>query len=588
MISVGALPAPGSGKYQIVWPDLWASSEKEKAEGAKTKSEALAAYLNAPGADQIIPIEFFLRDFLGLSQEQVDQIKKMLPEGDFPEPQEEPISGEEQPGGEEAGKKLQGVVGNLNSNAGNGHAGHGGAHAGHSGGNPNHDPSTGRFSAGAAATARIRELASAQLTHEELSTYDARGHLIRTIRGTEESVSANDMSGVHTAIHNHPGGDSFSSADIRTAFDNGISRAIVVGQQHVYIATELNLKRGNKLPYKKYTDDLRKTENKYMTQMAKDVKAGMSQDAALLEYRHNIWTEMSQKGYLKYERIPISQITANFNPNHDAHSGEFTSGAGGSAADEAARATAKGRGYTVPPAWKNVWVNPDPHADLQVTGFDSKGRKQYIYSATAANRNSAAKFARIKNFTNDYDGIMNRIKGDMVHGAHSEEARVLYLISQTGFRVGGASDTGADKQAFGATTLLKSHVTVEGNKTTFNFVGKKGVVQNHTIEDPVIAGMFKGKRDGRLFNTTDAKVRDYLHSITPHYKVKDFRTYVATGTALQVMATMSKPSSKSAYDKAVKQVSTVVSQKLGNTPAMAKGSYIDPAVWGSWSKVINR
>lgn len=274
-------------------------------------------------------------------------------------------------------------------------------------------------------------------------------------------------------------------------------------------------------------------------------------------------------------------LVDNFNPYHDPGNGQFTDGPGG-AADVEARRQAESRGFKIPPAWKNIWVNPDSSGDLQVTGVDTKGRKQYVYSAEASGRNAAQKFARLKQFTADYPNMMSRINSDASQG--HEEAKVLNLISKTGFRIGGERDTGAEKQAFGASTLLGQHVNVEGNKVTFNFTGKKGVLQNHTIEDAQLARWVSGKNaDERLFNTTPDKVRAYLHSLSSRdYKVKDFRTHVATTTALETMKSMSKPTSESAFKRAVNSVAKVVAAKLGNTPAMAKSAYISPAVWGQW------
>jgi len=77
LIERGTLPKPAD-TYQIKWPDLWSASEKEQADVAKTKTEALAAYINAPGADAVVPVEFFLEEFLHVTPDQIDRIKTML------------------------------------------------------------------------------------------------------------------------------------------------------------------------------------------------------------------------------------------------------------------------------------------------------------------------------------------------------------------------------------------------------------------------------------------------------------------------------------------------------------------------------
>jgi len=245
--------------------------------------------------------------------------------------------------------------------------------------------------------------------------------------------------------------------------------------------------------------------------------------------------------------------------------------------------TAKSRGYKVPPAWKNVWVNPDPDAALQVKGTDAKGRSQSIYSSKHHDAAAMKKFNRLKQFGAARKEFMLKIEADM---RSSDEAKVLYLIDRTGFRIGSDTETGAKVKAYGASTLTSDHVKVNGSKVTFEFVGKKGVTQSHTIDDAKIAAMVSGKK-GRLFNTSDSKVRDYLKSISKKdFKVKDFRTHVATSTALEASDRIPPPSTQAmtAKEKAHKimEVSKIVAKKLGNTPTMARDSYIDPMVFDRW------
>ena len=90
LIIVGALPEP-KDNYQVDWPDLWSASAKEKAEVAKITTEAFSSYMNAPGIDQVMPIEFYLEEIVGLTEEQVERIQTMLTEN----PPEEVLEEEE-------------------------------------------------------------------------------------------------------------------------------------------------------------------------------------------------------------------------------------------------------------------------------------------------------------------------------------------------------------------------------------------------------------------------------------------------------------------------------------------------------------
>lgn len=77
LITVGALPKPAEG-YTVDWPDLMAPGEKEIAEVGEIRSKALKAYVDAIGADLIVPPDIFLRKLLGFSQDDINQINLIL------------------------------------------------------------------------------------------------------------------------------------------------------------------------------------------------------------------------------------------------------------------------------------------------------------------------------------------------------------------------------------------------------------------------------------------------------------------------------------------------------------------------------
>jgi DNA topoisomerase-1 len=170
----------------------------------------------------------------------------------------------------------------------------------------------------------------------------------------------------------------------------------------------------------------------------------------------------------------------------------------------------------------------------------------------------------------------------------------MLLISKTGMRIGSTRDTGAKVQAYGASTLEARHVKVDGQVTTLSFVGKKGVNIELTSIDPALAKMFKARLKGKgprdkLFNTSDAKVRDYMHSVGGKgFMPKDFRTYVATSTALDMARGMGVAAGEREFKKMRLEVAKRVSSLLGNTPAMAISSYIDPAVWHHIHPIRNK
>jgi DNA topoisomerase-1 len=242
----------------------------------------------------------------------------------------------------------------------------------------------------------------------------------------------------------------------------------------------------------------------------------------------------------------------------------------------------------LPPAWTDVRINKDHNADLQATGKDKKGRTQYRYSAEHSESAAAEKFDRLKEFNKELPQIRSKVAADLKNKDLSEDlqeaAAVLTLIDKTGFRVGSDTDTGADKQAYGASTLRAEHVKIKGDEVTFTFVGKKGVDIEKVLEDKQLAALLKPRvaAGGRLFDTSDAKVRDYLHSRDGDFKVKDFRTWHGTTTALRAIKDREAPKNKTEYERFRKEVGKVVADHLGNTPTVALASYIDPAVWSPW------
>ena len=137
----------------------------------------------------------------------------------------------------------------------------------------------------------------------------------------------------------------------------------------------------------------------------------------------------------------------------------------------------------IPPAWKDVTYAKDPSADLLVTGHDAKGRSQAIYSSRFAQSQAAAKFARVQELASKFDAIKSENDANLKSRdlATRDSAAALRLIMSTGLRPGSDDDTGAEKKAYGATTLEGRHVVGEGDEMRLQFVGKKGVDQDVAV-----------------------------------------------------------------------------------------------------------
>lgn len=240
----------------------------------------------------------------------------------------------------------------------------------------------------------------------------------------------------------------------------------------------------------------------------------------------------------------------------------------------------------VKPGWTDVKINPDPKAELLATGKDAAGRTQYLYSAAHSEKSAVAKFSRVKDFSSKVKDIRDQVGKDLStsDAKKFQTALAVKLIDSTFIRVGSDADTKAVKQAYGATTLEARHIKVDGSTVQLKFIGKKGVPANIKVNDAELASnlskALKGKsgRD-KVFDHADRDtVTSYLKQFGD-YSAKDFRTYHGTRLALDLIKKSDVPSDQKGLKDLVKNVATKVSDALNNTPAMAKSSYINPAVW---------
>lgn len=246
----------------------------------------------------------------------------------------------------------------------------------------------------------------------------------------------------------------------------------------------------------------------------------------------------------------------------------------------------------VPPAWTNVTYATDPNADLLVTGTDKKGRPQAIYSKAYQEAQAQAKFARVEKLHREFDKIWAENEAARNNPQTKDAADCLRVIMQTGIRPGSRADTGADKKAYGATTLKGSHVYINEHIVRLTFTGKKGVYNSILIQDEETKRLLIERKNqvgarAVLFGITEKTLLDHAHRLgNGSFTTKDFRTLVGTRTAIEKISTMRRPATPKTYKKAVKAVALEVAAKLGNTPAVALSAYINPKVFAKWQAAI--
>ncbi len=254
------------------------------------------------------------------------------------------------------------------------------------------------------------------------------------------------------------------------------------------------------------------------------------------------------------------------------------------------------KSLVIPPAWEEVEISVNRKKDLLVTGRDEKNRKQYIYSAKHTERQNAKKFDRIIDFADQLEK-MRRVTGQHLRKKTLNREKVLAtmvrLLESAFFRPGSESYS-KENATYGLTTMRHKHLKIEGDEMIFSYNGKSGQDQEKHVVDKKLAKIVQEIDDlpgYEIFkyldednNIVDVKSDDlnaYIHEVMgDDFSAKDFRTWAGTmiaAIALDELGVVDKEDQK-ILDKNVKEAVNRVSERLGNTPSVARSSYIDPRI----------
>lgn len=248
----------------------------------------------------------------------------------------------------------------------------------------------------------------------------------------------------------------------------------------------------------------------------------------------------------------------------------------------------------VPPAWEDVWICTLENGHLQATGRDARRRKQYRYHPEWSRIRNEGKFDRIVDFGLILPDVRTRVDADLrLPGVQRDKvlAAVLRLLDMSLMRVGN-TEYARLNESFGATTIHNEHARVKGQTISFQFTGKSGKQHDVRVVDRRIARVvqrcqeLEGQElfayvdeDGEVRDVGSADVNDYLReSAGEGFSAKDFRTFGATVLAAESLAVAEDD------DEAVPHAIAEVAFELGNTPAVARASYIHPAVLTGYSQ----
>lgn len=256
----------------------------------------------------------------------------------------------------------------------------------------------------------------------------------------------------------------------------------------------------------------------------------------------------------------------------------------------------------IPPAWTDVWISAAPNGHIQATGVDEAGRLQYLYHSDWSAGRDKGKYARALQLAESLPRARGRITTSLRRDDLDRErvlATAFRLLDQAAIRVG--SERYLVKHGSrGLTTLRRRDATVEETVTSLRFPGKSGKRQSLDIDDGdlavVIALLAVGRpgsallsyeRGRRRVPLTPKDVNVYVRTMTGgSFTAKDFRTLRGTILAADALARIGPAGSKKEQGRAEVLAVKAAAEALGNTPTVARSSYIDPRVFARYRKGV--
>lgn len=248
----------------------------------------------------------------------------------------------------------------------------------------------------------------------------------------------------------------------------------------------------------------------------------------------------------------------------------------------------------IPPAWKKVWICQNPNGHLQATGFDARGRKQYIYHEEWNRRSHANKFDRMAGFARALPIIRKRVQADLRKEGWPREkviSLVICILDQCALRIGNKAYE-QENGTYGITTLRRSHMKINGNYISFQFKAKAGIYQNAQIKNRRLTRLIREcselpgqevfqylDKEGNRHPVFSHDVNTYLQEISGgDFTAKDFRTWGGTVGGIELLPAALTEVQETPKLKLSKCLVKHVANKLGNTISVCKTYYIHPSI----------
>jgi DNA topoisomerase I len=253
------------------------------------------------------------------------------------------------------------------------------------------------------------------------------------------------------------------------------------------------------------------------------------------------------------------------------------------------------RMLTIPPAWRDVWICPLPNGHLQAVGTDEAGRRQYLYHPAWRERRDKAKFERVLDVAARLPNA-RRVVGEYLALPGMPRERALgaafRLLDLGFFRIGGEAYAEGNG-SYGLATIEKQHVHFENGAIVFEYPAKWGQERLVAVADDSVRAAVRelhrrrgggpqllAYRDGRQWRDVSSNdINTFLKTIIgDDVSAKDFRTWHGTVLAAVALAAADRPQSQRGRATAVRTAMADVAEYLGNTPRIARASYVDPRV----------
>ena len=250
----------------------------------------------------------------------------------------------------------------------------------------------------------------------------------------------------------------------------------------------------------------------------------------------------------------------------------------------------------IPPAWQQVWICPAPNGHIQAVGTDDAGRRQYLYHPYWRLKRDQSKHDRVLTVAARLPTARRRvIKHLRMEGMPYERAlaAAFRLLDLGFFRIGGEAYAEANN-SYGLATIQKEHVSIQGHTVVFDYVAKSGQERYVALADNLVRAAVRdllSRSDGgpELLAYEDStgwhdinstEINSYIKGVVGgEVSAKDFRTWHGTVIAeVSLAGAVERSRTLSARKRAVSTAMKEVAKYLGNTPTVARKSYVDPRV----------